>query len=277
MSTANNNDYPNAQLLVDVRWVEDHLASSEVVLLDARAQGYDAGHIPGAIWLNAKHLKDTSNHTFVSAEGFREVLERSGVSDGKTIVVYDDGSGVLATRVFYVLEYYGHIDRVKLLNGGYTAWTAAAKEISAEAPRVQIGTIAAVSDERRVITKEDIQAGGHNRILLDVRSADEFSGSDQRTNRKGGHIKGALHKEWKDALGPADELGVVRFKDFPTLKQEFETLGLSPDQTIVPYCQTNQRGAHTYFILRLLGYSDIRPYEGSWDEWGNAEDTEVVR
>jgi thiosulfate/3-mercaptopyruvate sulfurtransferase len=277
MTTTNESNYPNSHLLVDVQWVEANKQSPDVILLDARAQGYEVGHIPGAIRLNAKALKDDSSCTFVSADAVRSLLEASGVSDGKIVVLYDDGSGVLATRAFYVLEYYGLKDQVKILNGGYTAWTAAAKEISSEVPHVNKGTLTVVPDALRVVTKENIQAGLPSSLLLDVRSADEYTGADQRSNLKGGHIQGAIHKEWKEALGPASEDGVVRFKDYSSLKREFEAAGVSPEKTIVPYCQTNQRGAHTYFILRLLGYADIRPYEGSWDEWGNAEHTEVVK
>lgn len=277
MTVTNISNYPNGHLLVDVHWVEANRKSSDVILLDARAQGYEAGHIPGAIQLNAKDLKDGTRHTFVSADAVKSVLEKSGVRDGTTIVVYDDGVGVLAARVFYVLEYFGLKDKVKLLNGGYTAWTAAGKELSTETPTVLEGTINISADAQLVVTKERIHEGLENSILLDVRSVEEYTGVDQRTNRRGGHITGAIHKEWKEALGPADENGVVRFKDYTTLKQEFESIGLRSDQTIVPYCQSNQRGAHTYFILRLIGYSNIRPYEASWDEWGNSENTEVFK
>ncbi|SFM18040.1 thiosulfate/3-mercaptopyruvate sulfurtransferase [Paenibacillus sp. 1_12] len=276
MTTHNEFDYPNGHLLVDVPWVETNLGSTEVVLLDVRAKGYDAGHIPGAIRLDAKLFKDHSQPKFASADTVKRMLEQSGVSDGKTVVVYDEGGGVLATRVFYVLEYYGLKDQIKLLDGGYTAWSAAGNTISTELPLVSEGTLSVSVDNRRVVTQKNIQDGLDHSLLLDVRAWEEYTGADQRSNLKGGHIRGAIHKEWKEALGPKDENGVVRFKNYRSLQQEFEAAGLRPELTIVPYCQSNQRGAHTYFVLRLIGYSDVRPYEGSWDEWGNAEHTEAV-
>ncbi|MEK3723623.1 sulfurtransferase [Paenibacillus sp. FSL H8-0034] len=277
MIVHNELDYPNEHLLVDVSWVEANLGSPEVVLLDARAKGYKAGHIPGAIHIDAKLLKNPSRYTFASEATVKELLEQSGISNGTTVVVYDDGSGVLATRVFYVLEYYGLQDQVKMLNGGYIAWTAAGKEVSEEEPHlISQGSLTLTADNQRITSRNNIQNGLNNSLLLDVRSREEYTGADQRSNLKGGHIRGAIHKEWKDALAAADEQGVVRFKDYKTLQQDFAAAGLKPELTIVPYCQSNQRGAHTYFVLRLLGYSDVRPYEGSWDEWGNAAHTEVV-
>ncbi|OBZ13545.1 sulfurtransferase [Bacillus sp. FJAT-26390] len=267
----------NAHLLVDPSWVEKHRRNPDIILLDARAKGYAAGHIPGAHWIDVKALKDNTSHTFAAVDALRAVLEKCGVSSGATIVVYDEGNSVLATRLFYVLEYYGLRDQVKLLNGGFAAWTAAGKEVSAEVPDAEEGTLALFAEPLLVVTKEDIQAGLKDSLLLDTRSALEYAGADLRSNRKGGHLPGAIHKEWKEALGAADTDGVVRFKDALTLKQEFADAGINPAKTIVPYCQSNQRGAHTYFVLRLIGYPDIRPYEGSWEEWGNDEDTEVTR
>ncbi|NQX70892.1 sulfurtransferase [Paenibacillus alba] len=269
--------YPNQQLLVDAQWVKDNSSNRDIVVLDTRTQGYESGHIPGAISLPVKVVKDAERSAFAAPEIIQRELQKRGVSGDTTIIVYDDGAGVFATRIFYVLEYFGLKDRVKLLHGGYTAWLAAGNAVSTQAAEVTEGRINLAAQDQLVVTKESIQKGVDNAILLDARSALEYTGADQRTNRKGGHLKGAVHKEWKDALGPADGNGIVHFKDYTTLKQEFETLGVRPGHTIIPYCQSNQRGAHTYFILRLMGYPDIRPYEGSWDEWGNDEHTECVR
>jgi thiosulfate/3-mercaptopyruvate sulfurtransferase len=277
VTTTNENDYPNSHLITDIDWVEQNLDSRNVVLLDARGSGYENGHIPGAIAYHVKELKDDKNYGFVSADDLRKGLEARGINEESTVIVYDDGAGVTAARVFYVLEVFGLKDRVKLLNGGYAAWVAAGKPTSVDTPVVSPSSIEVVPNESGAVYKTDLQAGLRNAIILDVRSAQEFSGEDKRSNRKGGHLIGAIHKEWKDALDSVDENGVTRFKSYPELKRDFEAVGVNSEHTIVPYCQSNQRGAHTYFVLRLLGYSDVRPYEGSWDEWGNADDTEVER
>jgi len=269
--------YPNEHLLADAHWLKNHYQKPNVVLLDVRASGYESGHIPGAYWLDAKALKDSSRYTFAAADDLAYLLENVGVSNDSTIVVYDDGGGVLAARVFYVLEYYGLKDQVKLLNGGFTAWTAASYETTVDLPLPSKGTLTLSAHSELVVTKASIQAGLDDCLLVDTRSALEYTGVDQRSNRKGGHISGAVHKEWNNSLEGADQDGVVRFKPYRDLKQQFDALGIDPAKTIVPYCQTNQRGAHTYFTLRLMGYPHLRPYEGSWDEWGNDEFTEVSK
>lgn len=275
MTDFHSSDYPNGHLLADVDWLTDNLTAEGVVILDARARGYEAGHIPGAVRIDVKELKNASGCTFAPAEAVCSLLESCGVSDSQTVVVYDEGGGVLAPRVFYVLEYFGLMDRVKLLNGGYRAWLAAGKEISTEVPTIRRGSLTLRADPKKAVTREAIEAGLDNAVLLDVRSAEEYLGKDIRSNRKGGHVPGARHLEWKEALALPDERGVVRFKEALALRRQFEACGVHADKTVVPYCQSNQRGAHSYFVLRLLGYADIRPYEGSWDEWGNAEHTPV--
>jgi len=275
VTTTTDKDYPNSHLITDIDWVEQNLDTQNVVFLDARGNGYEKGHIPGAIAINVKELKDDKHYGFVSANDLRKGLEVRGISEKSTVIVYDDGAGVAAARVFYVFEVFGLKDRVKLLNGGYAAWVAAGKPTSVDTPVVSPSSIEVVPNELGAVYKTDLQTGLQGAIILDVRSSEEFSGEDKRSNRKGGHLIGAIHKEWKDALDSVDEKGVTRFKSYSDLKRDFESAGVSGNHTIVPYCQSNQRGAHTYFVLRLLGYSDVRPYEGSWDEWGNSDDTEI--
>lgn len=271
--------YPNAQLLADTKWVEEHLKDTKVRILDVRSKGYEAGHIPGAIAFNSGQLKDSKNNTIVDKDKFTEIFQALGVNADTTVLVYDEGNGNGATRVFYALEYYGLKDKVKLLNGGFPAWQAAGKEVATDVPTVAAkGTFTAVPNDKLITTKEELQKLDlKGCVLLDVRSAKEYSGEDLRGNKNGGHLKGAVNKEWSDAIdsNPAD--GVPKFKAYPELKALYENVGVVKDKTIIPYCQTNIRGAHTYFTLRLLGYSDVAPYEGAWAEWGNADDTEIVK
>ncbi|MFC3745106.1 sulfurtransferase [Paenibacillus sp. GCM10012306] len=274
--TEQHSSYPNGHLLVDSEWLVEHRGGQDLVLLDARANNYEISHIPGAYWLNVKALKVPAQKTIVPKEQLQKWLADFGITNDSTIIIYDEGSNVLATRAFYVLEYYGLRDQVKLLNGGFAAWTAGDYEISSiqPSPRTE-GSISLTATPDLITFKEDIQAGLQNATLLDTRNILEYIGEDKRNNRKGGRIPGAVHKEWRDALKDPDEHGIIVFKDNATLEKEFAEAGIQRTQTIVPYCQSNQRGAHTYFVLRLLGYPDIRPYEGSWEEWGNDEYTEI--
>jgi thiosulfate/3-mercaptopyruvate sulfurtransferase len=278
--TASNDTYPNAQLLADVAWVEQHAKDPNVVIIDARSKGYEQGHIPGAVSVPSGQLKDSQNNTIVSKEKFTELFQNAGVNADSTIVVYDEGgNGNSATRLFYGLEYYGLKDKVKVLNGGLLAWTAAGKDVSTEAPQVAKGNFVAEPNDKLMTTKEQLLSMDLKQCtLLDTRSAKEYSGEDLRGNKKGGHIEGAINKEWSEAIdqNPAD--GVPKFKSYKELNAIYTEAGITDkEKTIVPYCQTNIRGAHSYFTLRLLGFKDIRPYEGSWAEWGNADDTPVVQ
>lgn len=271
MTEQQHSPYTNEHLLVDSHWLAEHRNNQGLVLLDARATGYEDSHIPGSYWLDAKKLRDHTQNSIVPAELLKGFLTNFGITNASAIVVYDDGSSVLAARVFYVLEYYGLRDQVKLLNGGFAAWVADGYEVSKEQPFSRTGGILNLTPDPLLITyKENMQALPSHYLLLDTRTAQEYTGEDQRANRKGGHVPGAIHKEWRDALKAANKDGVVRFKDAAALNHEFQALGILPSKTIIPYCQSNQRGAHSYFVLRLIGYPDIRPYEGSWAEWGNS-------
>lgn len=271
MNVQQRSPYTNEHLLVDSYWLAEHRNNQSLVILDARATGYEDWHIPGSYWLDTTKLRDHTQNTIVPAELLKGLLTDFGITNASSIVVYDDGSSVLAARVFYVLEYYGLRNQIKLLDGGFAAWVAEGNEVSNEQPFSRTGSIVNLTPDPLLITSRDnIQALPNNHLLLDTRTALEYTGEDRRSNRKGGHIPGAIHKEWRDALEAADKDGVVRFKHAAALNREFQALGILPSTTIIPYCQSNQRGAHTYFVLRLIGYPDIRPYEGSWAEWGNS-------
>lgn len=273
--------YPNAHLLVDTGWLKQNQTDEKLVIVDARSKGYDQGHIPGAIHLNPNEINDPTNHVkgfLVEDDEFTAIIQKAGINEDSTILVYDEGNGMGATRLFYALEYYGLSDKVKVLNGGFTGWLAAEEEVSTDEVILPQGNFVAKAQAQLVSTAEQIEQNLENKdyVFLDVRSADEFTGKDLRGNLRGGHIPGAVHQEWSLAIDQNSKDGIPRFKSYQQLSSDFEKLGLKQDKTVVPYCQTNIRGAHTYFVLRLLGYEDIRPYEGSWAEWGNEENTPIA-
>lgn len=278
-ATSGESSYPNEQLLTDESWLEEHLTDDELVLIDARSGGFEEGHIPGAVHLSSGQLNDAENEVngfLLGEEDFTELLQSLGVNQDSTVVIYDDGSALAATRVFYALEYYGLFDQVKVLNGGYPAWLIAGHDISTEPVDPEAGDFVAKANEDLVSTKEQVleQLESEDVVILDTRSEGEFTGEELRNNKHGGHIPGAVHREWTDAL-TEEEDGTQRFLSPADLKANFETVGVAEDKTVITYCQTNVRGAHSYFALRLLGYEDIRPYEGSWAEWGNLDDTPI--
>lgn len=275
-ATTDEGNYPNSQLLVDVEWVANHLDDENVQFVDLRGEGYEGGHIPGATHITWPEIADPEaefDGILLSAEPFTAKMQEIGIDQDETVVLYDDGSSLSAARLFYALEYYGH-QNVKIFNGGFTAWLNAGKDISTTIPETASGNFTAAAKEDLVCDLGTLQASLDNEdiIIVDTRSADEYLGKDVRAER-GGHVPGAVHIEWKESITDVD--GVPTFKSFEDLTALFEGQGVTKDKTIIPYCQTNVRGAHTYFTLRLLGYDSIRPYEGSWSEYGNVPTTTI--
>ncbi|WP_438349345.1 sulfurtransferase [Paenibacillus sp. FA6] len=277
--TAKEGNYPNEQLLADSKWVNDNLDKENLVIIDARSEGYNEGHIQGAVSLGAGQINDAENEIdgfLLGEEDFTALLSGLGVNQDSEILVYDDGNALSATRIFYALEFYGLQDQVKVLNGGYPAWLTEGYDISVDPTTVTAGNFVAKANDKLVSTKDDVLGSldSEEVVILDARSEGEYTGADLRKNANGGHIPGAVNQEWTSVL-EKDENGLDVFSSYDTLLAKFEQIGVVEDKTVIPYCQTNVRGAHTYFTLRLLGYTDIRPYEGSWSEWGNTEGTPI--
>ncbi len=253
--------YPNAHLLVDVAWLRAHLGDPQLRLVDVRAPAaYAAGHLPGAIHLPVQDLRVTP------VQAFEDQFGRAGIARDHTVAIYDDQGGLMASRLFLVLEYLGH-ERIHILNGGHPAWVAAAQAVTGEAPSHPPAAYRARPRPALIATKTDVLAGLEDpgRVLVDARSAPEFQGKDVRAAR-GGRIPGARHVEWTEELGQGP---IPVWKSAQELDALFAAAGATPDKEIVTYCQTHSRASHTYFTLRLMGYSRIKAYLGSWEEWGN--------
>lgn len=276
--TASGDTYPNAQLLVDAAWLEEH--ADEVKIVDVRSRAYEDGHLPGAISLTTNLIHDPDadiGNKLIDAERFTDAIQAAGINQDDTVVIYDGGNALQASRLFYALEYYGK-NNVKILDGGYAGWLTAGKEIEFEPANFDRGDFVAVANEDRMADKDFILTNldSEDIIFIDSRSEAEYTGEDLRNNAKGGHIPGAHHIEWNVAVAQGED-GVERFKSYEELKRIYSVAEENSDKTIVPYCQTNVRGAHAYFALRLLGHENIRPYENSMVEWNNLEDTPVEK
>lgn len=270
-------DYPNADLLVDMAWVEENLNNPNVRFVDLRAEGYEGGHIPGAVHTTWQDLNDPDlpvDGVLANKELFEQLMGELGISNDTLVIAYDNGDSLAAARLFYALEYYGH-EQVKILNGGFTSWLTAGKGIESEPSEVEVASFIATINENLAVDKEFVLEHLENKscVILDARSPKEYSGEDVRAER-GGHIPSAVNLNWTEAIEERD--GIPTFKSKEELEVLFAAVGVDREKMIIPYCQTNVRGAHTYFVLRLLGFEDIRPYEGSWSEWGNDEGTPII-
>lgn len=266
--------YAKPDVLVDTAWVLDNLENENVRLVDVSSNqdAYNDGHLPGAVfvsWRDELTNPDTSvEGQILTAEQLGALFSELGIANDHTVVFYDNTSNLFATRAYWALKYYGHAE-VRVYNGGSLKWVADGHELSRG--RVTHEPTEYVTGEPDPEIRTDWQyvvdhIDDEETLLCDTRSVAEFTGDDARAAR-GGHIPGAVHLEWVHAV---NEDGT--FKSAPELAALFYAEGFTPDKQIITYCQTGVRGAHTWFVLReLLGYPNVRNYDGSWAEWGNNE------
>jgi len=246
-----------APLLVDAVWLEAHLGDGNLRIVDmvTERNDYWRGHIPGAVYLNVDDARvkvPAGGYRLPTAEEGARLVSDLGIGPDTHVVIYDDSGGLHAARLFFTLDTLGH-HAVSLLDGGIQAWRRAKLLVTSEVRRVRDR----LSDPTLV--------------LVDTRSPAEYAGKDVRA-RRGGHIPGAINIEWEQNLRPD---GTFRSAD--ELRAMYAAQAVTPDKTVVTYCQTHHRAAHTYFVLRLLGYPRLVGYDRSWSEWGNRDDLPIAR
>jgi thiosulfate/3-mercaptopyruvate sulfurtransferase len=268
-------DYPNHRILVDTGWLSRHLDDPDLRLLDVRSrEEYDGGHIPGAISAPIdlfKKSRDGVPAMVIPSEEAEVLLGRLGVSNDSTVVIYERSPGHDSARLFWTLEYYGHQD-ARVLDGGFLEWESQGMPVAFDEPAVQPARFKAEVHPERLATWRDLRAdiGREGVTILDVRSRKEYTGEEVRPGTaRGGHVPGAVHVEWTDAMAAEEPR---RMKPATTLRDLYRSAGVTPDGEVVTYCRTGQRAAHTYFALRLLGFPRVRMYDGSWAEWSNMPD-----
>lgn len=268
---------PNLPLLIEPEQLQPYLADSAVLIVDlGDPAGHPAGHIPGAVHLDYSDLiraEPPAMGLLPDEARLSEVLSRLGLTPELHVVAYDAEGNGRASRLLWTLAVLGH-ERVSLLNGGIHAWDAAGGPLAAQfrhPPRSSyqavIATPTAVADKDYILA----QLGQPGLALLDTRTPAEYAGLDVRAAR-GGHIPGAVNLNWTDTMDPRRQL---RLQPDPVLRKLLEQRGVTPDQEVIVYCQTHHRSAHTYWVLRYLGYPRVRGYAGAWSEWGNDPDLPV--
>lgn len=266
-------DYPNSHLLLSAEELQSLILSDAgFVLIDARAETGDT-LIPGALHFAAvTELSDPDvpiASYLIGPELFGEKMRHLGLNSGDRVVIYDSGNSLAAARLFYALDYYG-FSGASILNGGLESWLAHEFEFTDVVAERGPGTFSVEVREALMCDLEYIMeaANSPDKIIFDARSVAEFSGEDVRAER-GGHIPNAVNIEWSSVL---EEEGPPYFLPAEEIRILFEENGITPDKEVIPHCHTNVRGSHAYFTLRLMGYDSVRPYEGSWAEYGNRAD-----
>jgi len=194
-----------------------------------------------------------------------------GVDDDHPVVIYDHESGERAARAVWFLDFFGH-QNARLLDGGLQAWQAAGLETTTTTTPVERLDWQGQRHQDRLATRFDVAAAidDPGAVLVDTRRKSEVRGTEKRARRVG-TVPGAVHIEWRRHL---DETGAFRPAD--EVRALYESLGVTPDKTIIPYCHGGYRSANTYLVLRMLGYPQVQNYLGSWSEWGNRDDSTIV-
>jgi thiosulfate/3-mercaptopyruvate sulfurtransferase len=271
--------YVHPEVLVDTQWAEDHLKDPKVriaeVDYDPKAN-YELGHIPGAVLFDWKNdINDPLTRNVLTKEACQNLLQNTGIDNDTTLLLYGDFNNWFAAFAFWVLKYYGYKD-IRLINGGRKKWLQEDRAVTKDVPSYPKGTFAASEADSKIRVfldevKRAVDAPGLK--MVDVRSPKEFSGEilappeyPTEHAQRGGHIPGALNIPWAQAVNDSDGT----FKSTEELKQLYESKGITPDKEIIAYCRIGERSSHTWFVLKyLLGYPNVKNYDGSWTEWGN--------
>ena len=278
--------YAQPEVLVDTQWVAEHGNDPGIRIVESNEDPlvYPSGHVPGAVEIDwTRDLNDHVRRDYVGGEGFAALCSRLGITPETTVVFYGDKNNWWAAYAYWVFKLFGH-RQARLMDGGRIKWKQEGREMSREVPAypaveypVPLRRDEPIRAYRRDV-EAHLEAGG---AMVDVRSPDEFSGErlhmpdyPNEGALRGGHIPGARNVPWSRAVN-ADGT----FKSAAELRAIYiEEQGLAADDEIVAYCRIGERSSHTWFVLtRLLGFSKVRNYDGSWTEWGNLVGAPIER
>jgi thiosulfate/3-mercaptopyruvate sulfurtransferase len=266
-----------SHVLVDTEWLTEHLEDDSIAIVevDEDTTAYDKGHIPGAVAINWEtELHDLPRREFISSQQLGELLGSKGISDDQTIVLYGGNNNWFAAYAYWLFKYRG-VEKVKLLDGGRKKWELESRAFVQEAPQVSGASFTVGSEQPNlrafrdeVLDRALSGSGG----LVDVRSPEEFRGDllapphlPQEQAQVPGHIPGASNIPWAKAV---NEDGT--FKSDEELRALYEAEGIREGSEIITYCRIGERSAHSWFALHeLLGFEDVRNYDGSWTEYGS--------
>ncbi|GGC23755.1 sulfurtransferase [Brevibacterium sediminis] len=277
-------EYADGTRLVSTDWVAEHAGDPGLVIVESDEDVllYETGHIPGAVKVDwHTELNDPVTRDYVDGEGFAALMSAKGISRDDTIVVYGDKSNWWAAYALWVFTLFGHED-VRLMDGGRAKWQAEGREMTTDKPQPVPTEYPVVERDDSVIRAflPEVRDSLGDLPLIDVRSPEEYTG--ERTHMpaypeegalRGGHIPGAKSMPWGKA---ANEDGT--FKSAAELKELYtEQAGLGASDEVIAYCRIGERSSHTWFVLKhLLGYENVRNYDGSWTEWGNVVGVPIV-
>ncbi len=278
--------YAHPEVLVSTDWVADHLSDPKIRLVESNEDIllYNTGHIPGAIKIDwHADLNDPTVRDYIDKAQFEALLRRNGIDNDTTVIFYGDKNNWWATYAFWVFKLFD-FKNAKVMDGGRAKWMAEERSVTRDVPSYPAGNFTANARNDAPIRayREDVlEHLKKHGPLVDVRSPGEYKGEllhmadyPQEGALRGGHIPGAKNVPWARAANPDGT-----FKSADELRAIYEEeQGLSPSDEVVAYCRIGERSSHSWFVLTyLLGYENVRNYDGSWTEWGNAVRLPVER
>jgi thiosulfate/3-mercaptopyruvate sulfurtransferase len=282
--SAKINEYAHPEVLVSTDWLQNHLGDPDLVIVESDEDVllYATGHIPGAVKIDwHTDLNDPVLRDYLQGEKFAELLSSRGINRDTTVVIYGDNKNWWAAYALWVFKLFGHQD-VRLLDGGRETWVLEGRELTTElpAPRQASYPVIKRDDSKIRAYRDDVLAhlGG---ALVDVRSPQEYTG--ERTHMpnypdegalRGGHIPGAASVPWSKAANEnATFKSAAELAEIYLVNEE-----LDPNADMIAYCRIGERSSHTWFVLTyLLGFKNVRNYDGSWTEWGSLVGVPIVK
>jgi thiosulfate/3-mercaptopyruvate sulfurtransferase len=277
--------YVHPEYLVDTEWVAQHLDDPNVRIVESDEDSllYAMGHVPGAVqvdWFTT--LQHPLRRDFLTKEQFEEVASSTGITNDTTVVFYGDKSNWFACYALWLFQYYGH-QKVKIMDGGRLKWEKENRPLVKEVPSYARSIYRAKDADKtiRAFRDEVLKQSNDRKPLVDVRSPKEYSGEllhmpnyPQEGATRGGHIPGAVSIPWAMAVNDADST----FKSADELRAIYEGKGVKSAEKVIAYCRIGERSSLTWFVLKyLLGYPNVKNYDGSWTEWGNLVDAPIEK
>lgn len=270
------NELENSSL-IEANTLKKHINNPNIKLIDFREkEEYRKGHISGALNLWRSDIEDSSfpyGGMMASKQQIEVLFQKIGVNPDDTLIVYDDRGMCESARLWWILKNY-NFNNVKLLNGGISAWKEIEGDLDTITPVLRLSAfkLPEQSTMTHHISKEKLlESLGTNLIIIDTRSEDEFSGKSLKKGAKrAGRIPGSIHVDWANSI---DYHGNKKLKSNDAIESIYKNLNIKKTDSIILYCHSGVRSAHTTFVLsELLGYKNVMNYDGSWTEWSHFDD-----
>jgi len=271
--------------LVDRAWLEDQIGSktpvkkaedeSEIRLVDVRwyldgrrgKDAYAAGHIPGAVFVDL----DTAlagdpkigpgRHPLPTPEAFEQAMRNAGINDATMVVAYDDVGGSIASRLWWLLRYFGH-DEVAVLDGGIDIWKKRRGVLSNHPPVFDVGDFRIKRTRGGKVDRAEVRrALARGAVVVDARSGERYRGEVEPIDARAGHIPGAVSAPWSENLLDG------KFLPVGDLASKYRNLGVTSDREVIAYCGSGITACHDLIALELAGFGGAKLYEGGWSDW----------